>query len=200
MIGDDVFHHLKPEQRNLRQHLAFLRDPASEDEVKSRNTIRGNNQELIFDRINVPDFAASEQRKSRQCCFQLNRRSAHESIFGKAELSGKNAGIEGSKLRFFERVEATCGSLLSEASRHCSPKAPHVKKLEKRCWNRQSCLKIGDPSGFPATIEMRTRNALAGQLHRSLIGTALKQSSKRPLLAWSRRTKCRQLPWSVCCA
>ena len=33
---------------------------------------------------------------------------------------------------FFERVEAICGSLLSEASRHCSPKAPHVKKLEKK--------------------------------------------------------------------
>ena len=46
--------------------------------------------------------------------------------------SGKNADSEGNKLRFFERVEAICGSLLSEASRHCSPKAPHVKKLEKK--------------------------------------------------------------------
>jgi len=36
------------------------------------------------------------------------------------------------KRSFFERVEATCGSLLSKASRHCSPKAPHVKKLEKK--------------------------------------------------------------------
>jgi hypothetical protein len=47
-------------------------------------------------------------------------------------MSGKTAECEGSKLRFFERVEAICGSLLSKASRHCSPKAPHVKKLEKK--------------------------------------------------------------------
>jgi hypothetical protein len=53
-------------------------------------------------------------------------------ICGKAERSGKNADSEGNKLRFFERVEAICGSQLSEASRHCSPKTPHVKKLEKK--------------------------------------------------------------------
>ena len=73
MIRDDVFHHLKPEQRNLRQHLALFRDPTSENEVESRNAIRGNDQELVSDCINVPDLAASEQLESRQGCFQLNR-------------------------------------------------------------------------------------------------------------------------------
>jgi hypothetical protein len=62
----------------------------------------------------------------------LNRWGAHEPICGKAERLGKNADSEGNKLRFFERVEAICGSQLSEASRHCSPKAPHVKKLKKK--------------------------------------------------------------------
>ncbi len=59
MVRDDVGEVIKPEQRNLAQHLALAGNAGSQDVVKSRNTVGGNEQQLLVANVvHVAHFAA----------------------------------------------------------------------------------------------------------------------------------------------
>ena len=61
MVGDYVLHHLKPEERHLGQNDSFLRDGRSKDEVKSRDSVGGNDEKIFIDLVNVSHLASAEK-------------------------------------------------------------------------------------------------------------------------------------------
>ncbi len=56
-------HHLKPEQRNLRQDLAFARNARSQHMIECRNAIRCHQQKSIVYCIEIAYFTAPKQRR-----------------------------------------------------------------------------------------------------------------------------------------
>ena len=53
---------IKPEQRNLREHPALVRDAGGEYVVESRDAVGGNKKQAVAAHtIHVADFAAGEQ-------------------------------------------------------------------------------------------------------------------------------------------
>jgi hypothetical protein len=62
MVGDNIFEEIKPEQRNLRQHPAFVRDAGGQHIIESRDSVSGYEQKLVAAQaIHIAHFAAGEQ-------------------------------------------------------------------------------------------------------------------------------------------
>ena len=61
MIRYDVPQKVKPEQRQRGEHRALVGNRVRQHHVESGNAVGNYNQQLVFDRINVSDFAASEK-------------------------------------------------------------------------------------------------------------------------------------------
>ena len=61
MIRNDVLQEVKPEQRQRSKHCAFVWNRVRQHDVESRDAISNYDQQLVFDRINVSNFAASEK-------------------------------------------------------------------------------------------------------------------------------------------
>ena len=62
VIGADELGEVEPEPRQLRQDLALEGDERGQDVVEGRDAVRGDDQELVADFIDVPDLAFLEQR------------------------------------------------------------------------------------------------------------------------------------------
>ena len=71
LIVDDIGHHAEPEQGYLCQYLALARHRVRHDDVKRRQAIGGDDQQvLVVDAVDVADFAASDHRKVRDRGFE----------------------------------------------------------------------------------------------------------------------------------
>ena len=65
MVRDYVLQEVKPERRQRREHCTFERNRVWQHNIESGNTIGDHNQQLVFDRINVSNLAASEKLDTR---------------------------------------------------------------------------------------------------------------------------------------
>ena len=65
MVRNDILQEVKPERRQRREHCAFVGNRVWQHNVESGNPIGDHDQQLVFDRINVPDLAASEKLDTR---------------------------------------------------------------------------------------------------------------------------------------
>ena len=65
MIRNDVLQEVEPEQRQRSEHCSFVWNRVRQHDVESRDAISNYDQQLVFDRINVSDFAASEKLDTR---------------------------------------------------------------------------------------------------------------------------------------
>ena len=65
MVWNYVLQEVKPERRQRRQHFAFVGNRVWQHNIKSGNAIGDHYQQLVFDRINVSDLAASEKLDTR---------------------------------------------------------------------------------------------------------------------------------------
>ena len=65
MVWNDVLQEVEPEQRQSRKHCAFEWNRVWQHNIESGNSIGDHDQQLVFDRINVPDLAASEKLDTR---------------------------------------------------------------------------------------------------------------------------------------
>jgi hypothetical protein len=65
MVRNHVLQKVKPEQRQRREHCAFERNRIWQHNIKSGYAIGDHDQQLVFDRVNVPDLAASEKLDTR---------------------------------------------------------------------------------------------------------------------------------------
>ena len=65
MIGNDVLKKIKPKQRKRSEHRAFVWNRVGQHYVKSRDAVANNDQQLVFDSINISNLAASEKLDTR---------------------------------------------------------------------------------------------------------------------------------------
>jgi hypothetical protein len=61
VISNDVKQKLKPEQRESSEYRAFARHRFLHHDVESRDAIGGDDQQFVFNCINVPDLSSSEE-------------------------------------------------------------------------------------------------------------------------------------------
>jgi len=62
VIGNHIRQELEPEQRNLVQDAAFVRNTCRQNIIKRRNTVAGYEQKLVLvDIVNVSDLTAGLQ-------------------------------------------------------------------------------------------------------------------------------------------
>ena len=60
VIGYDLSQKLKPEDRERCEHRAFARYRLMHHYIEGRNTVRRDDQQFVFNCINVPYFSPSE--------------------------------------------------------------------------------------------------------------------------------------------
>ena len=65
MVRNHVLQEVKPEHRQRSEHRSFEWNRIWQHNIESRYAIGDNDQKLVFDRINVPDLAASEKLDTR---------------------------------------------------------------------------------------------------------------------------------------
>ena len=65
MVRNQVFQEVKPERGQRREHCAFEGNRVWQHNIESRDAIGDDDQQLVFDRINVPNFAAPEKLDTR---------------------------------------------------------------------------------------------------------------------------------------
>jgi hypothetical protein len=63
VIWHDTGEVVEPEDGQLVEHLPLVRDPRTEHVIERRDPIRGNDQELILDLVDVAYLAATEEAK-----------------------------------------------------------------------------------------------------------------------------------------
>ena len=61
VAGYNIFEKVEPEDGHLGQHSAFVRDGVGHDNVESRNAVGGDDQQFVFDRVNVSYLAAPKK-------------------------------------------------------------------------------------------------------------------------------------------
>jgi len=65
MIRNDVLEEVEPKQRKRGQHRTLVRNRVRHHHIESRDSIANYNQQLVFDRVTVSDFAAPEKLDTR---------------------------------------------------------------------------------------------------------------------------------------
>ena len=65
MIWNDVLKEVEPKQRKRGQHRTFVRNRVRHYDIERRDAIGNYNQQLVFDRVTVSDFAAPEKLDTR---------------------------------------------------------------------------------------------------------------------------------------
>ena len=65
MVRNLVLQEVKPEHRQRSEHRAFEWNRIWQHNIESRYAIGDYDQQFVFDRINVPDLAASEKLDTR---------------------------------------------------------------------------------------------------------------------------------------
>ena len=66
VVGANELGEVEPEPRELGEDLALERDERGQDVVEGRDAVRGDDQELVADLIDVPDLALLEKSESGQ--------------------------------------------------------------------------------------------------------------------------------------
>ena len=67
MVLGNTLQKIKPEERNLREHAAFVRDAGSQYVIEGRDAVGGNKQEpLIVNAIDIAYFAAGIEFQVRE--------------------------------------------------------------------------------------------------------------------------------------
>jgi hypothetical protein len=63
MIGADVGGEIEPEAGELGKDLSLVGDEGGKDKIKGRYPVRGDDQELVAQIIDVPDFSFFKKRE-----------------------------------------------------------------------------------------------------------------------------------------
>jgi hypothetical protein len=61
MMRDDILDDAKPEFRQSGEDFSLIGDQGRQDNVKGRNPIAGDQQELVAQIVNIANFAAIEK-------------------------------------------------------------------------------------------------------------------------------------------
>ena len=70
MVRHDVLQKVEPEQRNLGQHSALVRNAGREDVVERRNAVGGHEEQaVVIQPVNIPNLPAGVKLKFRDSQF-----------------------------------------------------------------------------------------------------------------------------------
>ena len=64
VVGHDVGQLFEPEQRNLGEDLSLVRNGRGQHDVEGRETVGGDNQQLVAELVDVANFAAPAKFQS----------------------------------------------------------------------------------------------------------------------------------------
>ena len=64
MVRDEIANQAEPERRELREHLALVRDARAEDVVEGGDAIGRDDQQLVAEIVDVAHLAASGKCES----------------------------------------------------------------------------------------------------------------------------------------
>ena len=70
MMPHEIAHALEPERGQLREDLALVGDPRSEDIVERRDAVGRDDEQVVADLVDVAHFAATVQRQTSQGGFE----------------------------------------------------------------------------------------------------------------------------------
>ena len=71
VVGDDVLQEIEPEQGELGQHAALLRDAGGQHIVEGGDAVGGDEEQMIVtDQIKVADFPAGEKLQAGKISMQ----------------------------------------------------------------------------------------------------------------------------------
>ena len=75
MVGGYFLQKTEPEDRQRRKHRAFARHGLFHHHVEGGNTIGSDDQQFVFNCINVPDLSPSEEFDAGDAClsYYVNR-------------------------------------------------------------------------------------------------------------------------------
>jgi len=73
---DHLTHELEPKERKLSENEALVGNGGGHDDVKSRNAVRGDNQQGIVEIVDIPDLAAGMQFETWEMGL-VNRLATH---------------------------------------------------------------------------------------------------------------------------
>ena len=85
MCGREVAQKIEPEDRKLVEQAALNRDSGRQNIIERRDPVRGDDQELAVNAINIADFATSVALDAGQIRFQ------NDSVAGGFHSSRRNA-------------------------------------------------------------------------------------------------------------
>src|SRR5712691_6204191 len=78
MVGNDVGELCEPETRERREHFALAFDWSRQDAIKSRDTIRGDDQQTVFrNGVNVANLATTDKLKIGKRSFDYGGNRNH---------------------------------------------------------------------------------------------------------------------------
>ncbi len=69
VVGNYILQQTEPEKRKLRKDAALVGNRRGKDDVESGEPVRGDDQELVIEVVNVADFAARNGRQAGELRF-----------------------------------------------------------------------------------------------------------------------------------
>src|SRR5438309_1789496 len=79
MVSDCVLEEVEPEERELGENSAFIRDTAREHMVEGGDAIRGDEKKLVFtERVDIANLAARGEGERAEISFEKSR--VHHSL------------------------------------------------------------------------------------------------------------------------
>src|SRR6266852_5312880 len=69
VVGNDVLQEIEPEERELSQNAALVGDWRGKDDVEGGEPVRGDDQELVAEIVDVADFAARSRCQAGELRF-----------------------------------------------------------------------------------------------------------------------------------
>jgi len=69
VVGDCILQQMEPEKRELRKDTALVGNRRGQDDVESGEPVRGDDEELVVEIVNVADFASRNGHQAGELCF-----------------------------------------------------------------------------------------------------------------------------------
>ena len=66
VVGDGIAQQIEPEERHLREHAALAGYALGQNAVECRDTIRGDNEQIPADAVDIADLTAGHPRNAGQ--------------------------------------------------------------------------------------------------------------------------------------
>jgi hypothetical protein len=72
VMGNNIAQRIEPKKRKLGEHAALIGDGSGKHHVKSGKAVRGYQEKIVSQFIEVPNLASGQQLEAGEICFPNN--------------------------------------------------------------------------------------------------------------------------------